>query len=79
MVENMSDISVKKINKLIEEFEQEGNKIDRLEIGYKTYAALILDQKFADKVTKSNEDSKERLYKKIKIKLISEKHYFKIK
>ncbi|OAL80402.1 hypothetical protein AY606_15500 [Acinetobacter sp. SFB] len=75
----MSDISVKKINKLIEEFEQEGNKIDRLEIGYKTYAALILDQKFADKVTKSNEDSKERLYKKIKIKLISEKHYFKIK
>lgn len=75
----MSDISLKKINKLIEEFEQEGNKVDRLEIGYKTYAALMLDQKFADKVTKSNEDSKERLYKKIKIKLIAEKHYFKIK
>ena len=52
----MSDISVKKINKLIEEFEQEGNKVDRLEIGYKTYAALMLDQKFADKVTKSMED-----------------------
>ncbi len=29
----MSDISVKKVNKLIEEFEQEGNKVDRLEIG----------------------------------------------
>ena len=75
----MSDISLKKINKLIEEFEQEGNKVDRLEIGYKTYAALMLDQKFADKVTKSNEDSKERLYKKIIIKLIAEKPYFKIK
>lgn len=75
----MSDISVKKINKLIEEFEQEGNKVDRLEIGYKTYAALMLDQKFADKVTKSLDDSKERLYKKIKIKLLTEKHYFEIK
>ena len=75
----MSDISVKKVNKLIEEFEQEGNKIDRLEIGYKTYAALMLDKKFADKVTKSLDDSKERLYKKIKIKLLTEKHYFEIK
>ena len=75
----MNDISVKKINKLIEEFEQEGNKVDRLEIGYKTYAALMLDQKFADKVTKSLDDSKERLYKKIKIKLLTEKHYFEIK
>ena len=75
----MSDISVKKVNKLIEEFEQEGNKVDRLEIGYKTYAALMLEQKFADKVTKSMEDPKERLYKKIKIKLLTEKHYFKIK
>ena len=55
----MSDISVKKINKLIEEFEQEGNKVDRLEIGYKTYAVLMLDQKFADKVTKSMEYPKE--------------------
>ncbi|MGO1064225.1 hypothetical protein [Acinetobacter lwoffii] len=61
----MSDISVKKVNKLIEEFEQEGNKVDRLEIGYKTYAALMLDKKFADKVTKSNEDPKERLYKQM--------------
>ena len=63
----MSDISVKKVNKLIEEFEQEGNKVDRLEIGSKTYEALMLDKKFADKVTKSNEDTKERLYKQIKI------------
>ena len=75
----MNDISVKKINKLIEQFEEEGNKTQALEIGYKTYAMLMSDQKFADKVTKSMEDPKERLYKKIKIKLLTEKHYFKIK
>ncbi|UDM39850.1 hypothetical protein LIS44_15620 (plasmid) [Acinetobacter haemolyticus] len=75
----MSDISVKKINKLIEQFEQEGNKTQALEMGYKTYAMLMSDQKFADKVTKSAENAEERLYKKIKIKLIPEKHHFKIK
>ena len=75
----MSDISVKKINKLIEQFEQEGNKTQALEIGYKTYAMLMSDQKFADKVTKSAENAEERFYKKIKIKLIPEKHHFKIK
>ncbi|WP_166171852.1 hypothetical protein [Acinetobacter sp. SA01] len=75
----MSDISVKKINKLIEQFEQEGNQTQALEIGYKTYAILMSDQKFADKVTKSAENAEERLYKKIKIKLIPEKHHFKIK
>ncbi|MCG2609530.1 MULTISPECIES: hypothetical protein [unclassified Acinetobacter] len=75
----MNDISVKKINKLIEQFEEEGKKVEALEIGYKTYAILMSDQKFADKVTKSAENAKERLYKKIKIKLIPEKHHFKIK
>lgn len=75
----MNDLSVKKINKLIEEFEQDGHKVEVLEIGYKTYATLMSDHKFADKVTKSMENSKERLYKKIKIKLITEKHYFKVK
>ena len=30
----MNDISVKKINKLIEQFEEEGNKTQALEIGY---------------------------------------------
>ena len=75
----MNDISVKKINKLIEEFEHQGNKVDRLEIGYKTYAALISDKKIAEKDTKSMENSKDRLYKKIKISLITEKHYFKVK
>lgn len=64
---------------LIEQFEEEGNKTQALEIGYKTYAMLMSDQKFADKVTKSAENSEERLYKSIKIKLIPEKHHFKIK
>ena len=75
----MNDISVKKINKLIEQFEQAGNKTQALEIGYKTYAMLMSDQKFADKVTLPAENAEERCYNRIKIKLIPEKHHFKIK
>lgn len=48
----MNDINVKKVNKLIEDFEQIGNKAEVLEIGYKTYAVLMAEEKFADKVSK---------------------------
>ncbi|MNG46622.1 hypothetical protein D3C78_123630 [compost metagenome] len=75
----MNDINVKKVNKLIEDFEQIGNKAEVLEIGYKTYAVLMAEERFADKVSKSKVDSKERLYKKMKIKLITEKHHFEVK
>lgn len=39
----------------------------------------MAEEKFADKVSKSKVDSKERLYKKMKIKLITEKHHFEVK
>lgn len=75
----MNDISVKKINKLIEDYEVHGKKAEILELGYKTYARLMSEDKFADKVTKSQSDLKERLYKKVKIKLLAEKHHLDVK
>lgn len=71
----INDINVKKVNKLIADFEQIGNKAEVLEIGYKTYAVLMAEERFSDKVSKS----KELLYKRIKIKLITEKYHFEVK
>lgn len=73
----MHDLNVKKLNKLIDEFAKEGKNPDKLEIGYKTYVRLAEDDKFFNRVTKS-EDSLTRFYKKIKIELVTEKHYLKI-
>ncbi|EKU38797.1 hypothetical protein OD757_01700 [Acinetobacter sp. AYS6] len=75
----MADLTAKKVNKLLEEFRQTGKEPEKLVIGYKTYARLMAEDKFAEKVVPSLEDSKERLYKNLKIKLVTEKHYFEIK
>ncbi|MEL4573134.1 hypothetical protein, partial [Acinetobacter baumannii] len=56
-----------------------GKEPEKLVIGYKTYARLMADDKFAEKVVPSLENSKDRLYKNLKIKLITEKHYFEVK
>ena len=63
----MADLTAKKVNKLIEEFSQTGKEPQKLIIGYKTYARLMTEDKFAEKVVPSLEDSKERLYKNLKI------------
>ena len=73
----MADLTAKKVSKLIEEFRQTGKEPEKLVIGYKTYARLMADDKFAEKVP-SLENSKDRLYKNLKIKLITEKHYFEV-
>ncbi|XFO47462.1 hypothetical protein AB4670_06825 [Acinetobacter baumannii] len=75
----MADLTAKKVSKLIEEFRQTGKEPEKLVIGYKTYARLMADDKFAEKVVPSLENSKDRLYKNLKIKLITEKHYFEVK
>lgn len=75
----MPDLSVKKVNKLIDDFCKTGQEPQKLLIGYKTYARLMTDDKFAEKVTPSLEDSKDRQYKNLKIKLVTEKHYFEVK
>ncbi|EPH2669279.1 TPA: hypothetical protein ACGC55_003593, partial [Acinetobacter baumannii] len=43
----MADLTAKKVSKLIEEFRQTGKEPEKLVIGYKTYARLMADDKFA--------------------------------
>ncbi|MFW2721032.1 hypothetical protein ACN6QD_20245, partial [Acinetobacter baumannii] len=45
----MADLTAKKVSKLIEEFRQTGKEPEKLVIGYKTYARLMADDKFAEK------------------------------
>ncbi len=63
----MADLTAKKVSKLIEEFKQTGKEPEKLVIGYKTYARLMADDKFAEKVVPSLENAKDRLYKNLKI------------
>ncbi|OVN53741.1 hypothetical protein B9S44_06010 [Acinetobacter baumannii] len=44
----MADLTAKKVSKLIEEFRQTGKEPEKLVIGYKTYARLMADDKFAE-------------------------------
>ncbi|WP_111859144.1 hypothetical protein [Acinetobacter sp. CFCC 10889] len=74
----MSEINLKLINEKIDEFKKTSKIPEKLEIGYKTYARLIGQDKFFDHVTQS-EDSLTRYYKGIKIKLVAEKHFFAVK
>jgi hypothetical protein len=73
------EISVKQINKRIDEFQESGKKADTLKIGYKTYAKLMNEDKFADALKKDASDPMIRYYKDIKIKVVTEKHYFEVK
>lgn len=70
--------SVKDINKQIERFTEAGAKPKLLIIGYRTYAALMREDKFTDKITKDNKDPMIRYYKGIKIQMVTEKHHFDI-
>jgi hypothetical protein len=75
----MNDLSVKKINKQIDEFTQSGKIPSELVFGYKTYAVLMQDDKFADQIMKGTENPIVRFYKKLKITLVTDKHYFQVK
>ncbi|MGY5392576.1 hypothetical protein [Acinetobacter sp.] len=74
----MNDLSVKKINKLIDEFIQSGKIPSCLIFGYKTYAMLMQDDKFADQIIKGKDEPLSRYYKKLKITLVTDKHYFQV-
>ncbi len=73
------DLSVKEINKQIDEFKKGGNEPKALVIGYKTYARLMSENKFSDKVTKDSSDPLIRYYKNIKLKIVTEKYYFEVR
>lgn len=74
----MSELNLKTLNDMIEDFKKAGKNPDKLEIGYKTYTRLIGQDKFFDQVTKSD-DSLTRFYRGIKIKLVAEKHFLAVK
>lgn len=78
-MEAVMEISVKKINKRIEDYQLEGKEPSVLEIGYKTYAQLMHEDKFADALKKDPNDQLLRFYKNIKIKVVTEKHYFEVR
>jgi len=73
------DISVKKVNKRIDEFLESGQKPQVLEIGYKTFSKLMNEDKFVNALKKDQEDPMLRFYKDIKIKMVTEKHHFLVK
>lgn len=73
------EISVKQVNKRIEEFRLESKEPAVLEIGYKTYAKLMNEDKFVDSLKKDPNDPLLRFYKNIKIKVVTEKHHFEVK
>lgn len=75
---NTDAINTDTVNQRIEEFLKLGKTPSKLEIGFKTYARLVEDDQFYVHVTKSD-DSKSRMYKGIKIKLVTEKYHLKLK
>jgi len=70
-------INLKELNKQIDDF-KEIKDPQRLIIGYKTYSKLMKENKFLDKIRKDANDPMIRYYKEIKIKIVTEKHFFEI-
>ncbi|MDS7927892.1 hypothetical protein RMB03_00460 [Acinetobacter sp. V91_7] len=72
------DIRLKELDKRIDEFKKSGEEIKKLVLGYRTYSALLDEAQFADRITRDKKDPMIRYYNGIKIKMVKEKHYFKI-
>ena len=71
-------ISVKEINKKLEDFKEAGNSPSLIVIGYMTYSKLMKDAKFSDQVTKDVNDPLVRYYQGVEIRMVTKKHYFEI-
>ena len=71
-------ISVKEINKKLEDFKEAGNSPSLIIIGYMTYSKLMKDEKFSDHVTKDVNDPLVRYYQGVEIRMVTKKHYFEI-
>ena len=72
------NISVKEINKKLEDFKEAGNNPSLIVIGYMTYSKLMKDEKFSDHVTKDVNDPLVRYYQGVEIRMVTKKHYFEI-
>ena len=71
-------ISVKEINKKLEDFKEAGNSPSLIIIGYMTYSKLMKDAKFSDQVTKDVNGPLVRYYQGVEIRMVTKKHYFEI-
>jgi len=71
-------ISVKEMNKKLEDFKEAGNSPSLIIIGYMTYSKLMKDENFSDHVTKDVNDPLVRYYQGIEIRIVTKKHYFEI-
>ncbi len=71
-------ISVKEMNKKLEDFKEAGNSPNLMIIGYMTYSKLMKDESFFDQVTKDANDPLVRYYQGVEIKMVTKKHYFEI-
>ena len=72
------NVSVKEINKKLEDFKEAGNSPSQIIIGYMTYSKLMKDENFSDHVTKDVNDPLVRYYQGIEIRMVTKKHYFEI-
>mgnify|MGYP000411512061 FL=1 len=72
------NISVKEINKKLEDFKKAGNSPSLIIIGYMTYSKLMKDENFSDHVTKDVNDPLVRYYQGVEIRMVTKKHYFEI-
>ena len=72
------NISVKEINKKLEDFKEAGNNPSLIVIGYMTYSKLMKDENFSDHVTKDVNDPLVRYYQGVEIRMVTKKHYFEI-
>ncbi|MDE4040748.1 hypothetical protein SLJ62_02185 [Acinetobacter pittii] len=71
-------MTLKELNKQIDDFKSSGKDPKKLVIGYKTFAVLMENDKFLDKIEKDKDDPMVRYYKGIKIKMVTEKHHLEI-
>ncbi|WP_343594705.1 hypothetical protein [Acinetobacter sp.] len=66
----MSDLNVNHLDKMIKAFKKAKDKSpQKIYIGYRAYAHLMRDQKFAQEVIDSSLNPEKRRYQQIKIKV----------
>ena len=70
-------IDLKELNKRIKDF-RENAEPQKLILGYKTYSKLMKEDSFVAMLSKDVRDPMIRYYNEIKIKLVTEKHFFEI-
>jgi hypothetical protein len=71
---NMHSFSVKELDQLIENHQQEKKNSSKLLIGYKLFHDLMNDTKFHTEVTDSALSPTKRKYKNLKIKVTTDKY-----